>query len=414
MQPATPAGGHAQWSLGYEIIAVLLLAIGFGLVGLDRAIIYPLFPVIAKDLGLNYSELGLISGVLSFTWGLAALFTGHLSDRIGRKKVLIPTVILFSLLVGSSGIAGGIISLLFIRALMGFAEGAYLPASVVATIEASKPSRVGLNVGLMQMATPLIGMGFGPIMAIALLKVVPSWHWIFVIVAVPGLILAVIMAKVLRHDTPHPLTASDKVPLTTILKQGNVIGCSLLMIFLISALTIMGAFMANYMTDHLKLTLPQMGAVLSGLGFGSCVGVVVAPALTDRLGFKPVLVGAMLLDIVGVWLLMNAGPEPLKLFLLLSLIMGLIAGAMAINFGPLVNSSVPPAFAATATGIVIGVGEIVGGLFPPVLAGAFARKSGIEVVPLFVAGSVVLCILVILFGIKSQKKIQAASGGALP
>jgi MFS family permease len=287
---------------------------------------------------------------------------------------------------------------------MGFAEGAYLPASVVATMEASKPSRVGLNIGLMQMATPLIGLGFGPIMAIALLNVVPSWRWIFVIIAVPGFILVAFMAKVLRHD--HPVASASPEPqasIGTVLTQHNVIACSVLMIFLISGLNIMGTFMPNYMTDHLKLSLPQMGTVFSGLGFGACVGVVVAPALTDRLGFKPIMIGAMLLDLGCVWLLMNTGAEPLKLFLLLSLIMGMFNGIIVVTFGPLVKMSVPPAMVATATGIVIGVGEIVGGLLAPVLAGAVAHKSGIQVVPWFVGGAVIFCLLVALFGIKSPR-----------
>jgi len=44
----------------YEVKAVGLLALGFGMVGLDRFIINPLFPAMQKELGLNYQELGLI------------------------------------------------------------------------------------------------------------------------------------------------------------------------------------------------------------------------------------------------------------------------------------------------------------------------------------------------------------------
>ena len=407
MKQTPPSNDHTHWDTSYEIKAVILLTLGFGLVGVDRTIIMPLFPVISKDLGLNYSDMGLISGVLSLTWGLAAIFTGHLSDRVGRKKVLIPTVIIFSLLVGCSGFAGGIISLLIIRGLMGFAEGAYLPASVVSTMEASKPSRIGLNIGLMQMATPFFGLGVGPIIAIALLNVV-SWHWIFFIIAIPGLILVAFMAKVLRHDHPVAGVTEPQASVGTVLKQPNVMASALLMVFLVSGLAIMGAFMPNYMTDHLRLSLPQMSRVLSGLGFGAAVGVIVAPALTDRIGFKPVIIGAMALCLAGVWLLMNSGPEPLKLFFLLSLIMGMINGIMVVIFGPLVKRSVPPVMVATATGIVIGVGEIVGGLVAPVLAGAVARKSGIEVVPFFVAGSVIVCILIAVFGIKAKNNIQVA------
>ena len=146
--PASPS----QWNRPYEFKAVALLSTGFGLVGLDRFIINPLFPVMSKDLGLNYQDLGLISAVLALSWGISSIWTGRLSDRIGRKRVLVPAVVLFSLLVATSGLATGLISLLVIRALKGMAEGAYVPASIVATVEASKPTRIGLNVGLQQMA----------------------------------------------------------------------------------------------------------------------------------------------------------------------------------------------------------------------------------------------------------------------
>ncbi|MBV8589756.1 MAG: MFS transporter, partial [Acetobacteraceae bacterium] len=112
--------------------------------GLDRFIINPLFPVMQKDLGLSYQDLGLISAVMALTWGLSALFTGQLSDRIGRKKVIVPAVLIFSVLVGITGLGTGLGSLILIRGLMGLPEGAYVPASIVVTIEASKPSRIGL------------------------------------------------------------------------------------------------------------------------------------------------------------------------------------------------------------------------------------------------------------------------------
>ena len=67
----------------YELKAILLLSLGFGMVGVDRYIIYPLFPLISKDLGLNYNHLGMISAVLALTWGIAAIFAGRWSDRYG-------------------------------------------------------------------------------------------------------------------------------------------------------------------------------------------------------------------------------------------------------------------------------------------------------------------------------------------
>jgi hypothetical protein len=67
-QPSTTTTGHSagagQWDTAYEWKAVALLGLGFGLVGLDRWIIAPLFPFIAADLGLPEGEIG-VGGRLS-------------------------------------------------------------------------------------------------------------------------------------------------------------------------------------------------------------------------------------------------------------------------------------------------------------------------------------------------------------
>ena len=59
--------------------------LGFGLVGIDRYLITPLFPIIANDLHLGYGDIGTIAGALAIAWSIAALLMGNLSDRIGRR-----------------------------------------------------------------------------------------------------------------------------------------------------------------------------------------------------------------------------------------------------------------------------------------------------------------------------------------
>ena len=89
----------------YEWKIVALLALGFGLVGVDRFMIMPLFPVMMRDLKLDYQDLGHITAALSVAWGVSALLTGNLSDRFGHRKVVIPAMLAFSLLACASGLA---------------------------------------------------------------------------------------------------------------------------------------------------------------------------------------------------------------------------------------------------------------------------------------------------------------------
>jgi MFS family permease len=358
----------AEWNRSYEIKAVALLAAGFGVVGLDRFIINPLFPIMQKELGLSYQDLGSISAVLALTWGAASIFSGQISDRLGHKPVIVVSAIAFSVLVAFTGLAGGMASLIALRAMMGLAEGAYVPASITATVEASKSSRVGLNVGLQQMAAPLLGLGFGPLIAVGLLKVLPSWHYVFSVVAIPGLIIALLMARVIRHDPPHSVenhTTEKTVGFLHALGNRNVIFNIIGMCLYLATLIVLSAFMPSYLTDHLKLDIDSMGMVLAGQGLGSFVGMVAIPAISDRLGRKPVMIVSLAIEFVALFALMGIGASPVLLFVALFVATFMNAGVVAITVGPLTNASVPPAIAATATGLVVGVGEIFGGALAP-------------------------------------------------
>ena len=397
---------EGNWDRSYELKAVSLLAIGFGLVGLDRFIIAPLFPLIAEDLGLGYQDLGLVSGALALTWGLASLFLGNLADRIGYRRVLVTTTIVFSALVAVSGLATGLVTLLLIRALMGFAEGGFVPASIVATIDASKPSRIGLTVGIQQMAAPLIGLGLGPLIAIGLLRVVPGWEWVFAVIAIPGFVVAWLMARTIRQqasaraESVEAEAAPGAPTFGDALKYRNVIFATLGMLCFLASLHTLSALMPNYLTDHIGLSIEEMGVVFSGLGLGGVVGMIVIPGLSDRIGRKRVMAVSMAVAALALTGIIFAGVGPLGLALLLVVVSAMISGAVVINIGPLMRESVPPAVTATATGIVAGLGEIFGGAVTPALAGAIADAQGIHTVPYVSLTAAVLGVFVVVFGIK--------------
>ena len=252
-----------KWDTSYEWKAVTLLGLGFGLVGLDRWIIAPLFPFMMKDLNLGYQDLGNLIGILGLCWGVFAIVMGGVSDRIGRRKVLIPAILLFSLLSGLSGLAIGLGSLIMIRAIMGLTEGSYCPTSFAATNEASAPKRRGFNQGIQQCTFALFGLGFGPIIATQLMAVVPSWRWVFIIVAIPGFILGTLMYFVLR-DAVTQKTSSKSTESTgrwvEIFRSRNIV---LSMAALLCAMT--GVFVLSAMVAQLPGGLFAPDARADGL-----------------------------------------------------------------------------------------------------------------------------------------------------
>jgi MFS family permease len=395
----------------YEFTVVALLSAGLGLVGLDRFIFNPLFPLIAKDLHLNYHGLGLISATLALCWGLASLFSGRFADVVGCKRVLVPATIAFSVLAGFSGLAGGLASLMLIRGLMGFAEGAYLPASIVATVAASKPTRIGLNIGRQQMAQPLVGLALGPLIAVILLKFI-SWRWIFGLVAIPGMLLAIAFARVLKPDKSMVIQASPRTERSAFqaLKYRNVLFNTLGMFCWLSCLVILSAFMPNYLTDQLGLPLEAMGFVLTGIGVGSFLGMVALPALSDRIGRRRMILTALAFELVGLMIFPHIGAEPFKLFVALLAITFLNAGIVAITVGPLTSESVPRHVAGAATGIVVGLGEIFGGAMAPALAGVIAQRYGIAHILQIATAAIVLGFLFVALGIKEPVRLPGHNG----
>ncbi len=166
---------------------------------------------------------------------------------------------------------------------------------------------------------------------------------------------------------------------------------------------VLSAFMPSYLTDHLKLGLDQMALVLSGMGLGSCIGMVVVPALSDRFGCKSIMIGALALELAALWMLPQLGAEAWRLFATLFVVGFMNAGLIAITVGPLTSRGVPARLATTATGIVIGCGEVVGGAIAPALAGGLAQRLGITIVLDIALWAIAVGLTIVVLGVRVSR-----------
>lgn len=422
--PSRPRLNTPEARRRYERNAVILLALGFGLVGLDRWIIAPLFPAMMVDLDLDYADLGNIIGILGLTWGVSALFMGRLSDRFGRRRIMVPGIILFSLCSVFTGLAGGLMSLLIVRAMMGVTEGAFSPTAVAATAEASAPKRRGLNMGIQQSTFALFGIGLGPIIATQLLVVLPSWHWVFALLVVPGLVLAFLMWRTirepeeLREDLPaepapstpplHGEGEAERHRWIDVFRYRNIIFATLALCGAMTCIFVMSSMVPSYLTDFHHMSLQDMGLATSGIGFGAFAGQLLIPGLSDKIGRKPAAVLALVFGLVMMGLLIAQGPGTLTIFLLLFAVAMGVNGTLALVAATVSVESVPPALMATAAGAVMGIGEIFGGGVAPVVAGQLATAYGIQA-PLYLAmGGIVLAILMVFFLVETAPRKRTA------
>lgn len=414
---STAAGATpARWDVSYEWKAVALLALAFGTVGLDRMVLAPLFPFMMKDLKLNYQDLGNIVGILGVFWGLSAFLMGGLSDRLGRKRVLVPCIVAFSLLSWLSGVASGLVSLLVIRSVMGLAEGAVASTGVAVCTEASHPKRRGINQGIFQCVFALLGSALAPIIATQMLTFT-TWRNVFLIAGVPGVIVALGIALVIREPATIGKPKAGDAPRASIKAVFGHRNVPLGMITLVCAMTgvfVMGAMMPTYLVDYLKLTPTQMGFVASAIGFGGFLGQFGLPAVSDLIGRKMAVIGAFVLAAIFLWAFAHTGAS--NLTLLFALLLGAALfnfGALAVIAGPLAAEAAPVGQIALVAGMVIGAGEIFGGGVAPSIAGTIAQTYGLQYILYFALSGQVLGLLLSVFLKETSPRKTSAAEAAV-
>src|SRR5437867_6841015 len=106
-----------QWNVALILFGVLFLGVS------DTQLVAPLLPLIAEDLGTTPGQAGIIVTTYSLAAAAFALFVGPLSDRVGRKKILISGLALFSLTSFFTYHVSSFSALVILRTMTGLAAG---------------------------------------------------------------------------------------------------------------------------------------------------------------------------------------------------------------------------------------------------------------------------------------------------
>ncbi|MES2624493.1 MAG: MFS transporter [Pseudomonadota bacterium] len=397
-----PNDQYKNWDTDYEWKIILLLSLAFGLVGLDRFILPTLFAPMAAELGLTIEDLGNAVGILAVAWGVSAFAMGFLSDRLGRRKVLIPAVIIFSLMSAFTGMVNSLLALLVIRALMGVAEGPVASTGVAVAVEASHPKRRGLNNGIFQCMISFFGLAIGPIIATQLLQIT-TWRNVFMLVGIPGLVIAAAMFFVVREPVARMMAGSttQRAPrpsFADLFKHRNVALAMLTLMCAMGGIFVLAAMMPDYLLGFLQLSTTDMGFVFSAIGFGGCIGQFALPAISDLIGRKLATLVSYIMAAIFLYLFtLNGADSLVVLFVLLFFASMFNFAALAILAGPVAAEAAPVGMVASVAGLVIGAGEVFGGGVAPVIAGRIAGSSGIQHVFTFAIASLILGFIIALF-----------------
>ena len=275
----------------YENTLVAILFFTWGTVFLDRMSQMYLAPYFAPEFHLSHEQVGSLASVLAVTWAASTFFFGALSDRIGRKPVLVPAVFAFSLLSWMSGMAHSYHELLWIRALMGIAEGPTWSIMTALIEESSPPTRRGRNIGLVVSAAALVGLAAAPVLTT---QVAARWGWrsAFLVAGIPGLLMGSLIWKLVREPAADGATSHRKPKLIeylAILRYRNIWLCCLGAAGFMSWLFALNVFAPLYITEVAHESPTTAGFLLGASGLGSFFLGFLLPSLSDRIGRKPVL-----------------------------------------------------------------------------------------------------------------------------
>ncbi len=387
--------------LWYENVLVVLLAIAAGLVFLDRLGIVYVFRQIQQELHLDHAELGLLMGVTSLTWALSSITVSFFSDSWGIRPKLIIIVCLvgFSCATGLIAITETYGGLLVIRAVAGMFFGPAIPLMLAVAAKSSSPHRLGANVGAVGAGMVLLGNAVSPGLVTVLAQKF-GWHLAFLYLALPGLLLAAILAFVIRQGVSSAAdkSAANSVGLTdmlALLLNRNLALAVVGGLALISFLITFPSFSPLFLGQDRTLSVTTRTALLTLLGLSSGVGNFFIPMLSDRFRRKScALVASLCIILLPLTLALLRGHHALTpLVLVVQFIAG---GAMPIVVFVIPGESVPRRVAATAFALPLAIGELVGGSTTPGIAGLLSDHYGLMSVMWFCSGLGVICLLSVL------------------
>jgi len=395
----------------YESSLVAILFVAWGTVFLDRMAQLYLAPYIAPEFHLGNEQVGMLASVLAITWALSTLLFGALSDRVGRRPILVPAVFAFSLLSWLSGAVHSYHQLLFVRALMGIAEGPTWSIMTALVEESSPPERRGRNIGIVVSAAALVGLAATPILTTQIAAHF-GWRWAFFVAGVPGLVTGLLIWRFVKEPEikeghefhGHKIQPRDYL---SVLRYRNMWLCCIGATGFIGWLFLNNVFAPMYITEVAQQRATTAGFLLGASGLGSFFLGFLLPSLSDRWGRKPVLL-LMAAMCAVVPLALCYGPLYAHPWLLATIIFLTNAGqgiaSLVMVLVP--TESVPPQFAATSIGLATLTGEIFGATAAPVIGGAFAQTHGLAAPMFMSAGGAVVIFLSAIF-LKESSKLKS-------
>lgn len=412
-------GGSRMSGLQWTILGLLFLSTVVNYV--DRQTTSVLKTTLCDALQLTNSDYGSITSAFMFSYAIAGLVMGIWVDRVGVRWGLGMAVLAWSLLAMGHAAAQGVWSLIVLRVLMAFGEGANWPAGGKAIARWLPPDRSALAMGIFDGGSALGAVVAPPL--ISVLAIHTGWRGAFIGTGLLGIVWLAAWFWVYYDPTRHPRLSPDEraayasrqrsesskrtgfwIATGFLLRQRAMWGLIVVRLLATPVWWFYVFWLPAYLTDYLKFGLKELGLFGWIPYLTTDVGKVVGGIVSDRMlrmGISPSVARKSVMFSGAVCMsagaLIPAFPTPATTLLLASIVT-LGWGFWSCNTLALHSDSFPSHLMGTAIGLTGMLAAMTSGVSSKIV-GVMVDKYGYTS-PFVAAGFLpLLAFLVLVFGV---------------
>jgi len=387
---------------------VWLISAGHSLTHWYPATFYVLLPLIGKELGLSYTQIGFLMSAQHIAGAISNLPGGMVVDAIGKKGYLMAASLFWvGVPYALMSLTHSMWMLVVCLMLVGIGNNLWHPAAIP-TLAHRYPQRKGLVLSFHGMGGN-IGEALAPLAAGTLLAWF-SWRTVVVINVIPGLVMAILIVVLVgalstartRDDGEVNAGAGDsKWDMRQYLRDlGGLLRDRTLMLICISAgfrtLTQVGllVFLPVYLAYEQGYSPLAVGVCMTVMQVAGLIAGPIGGHLSDTMGRKKVIMSSMLLSGVTIIGMVLAGQS--FAFIIFVALIGFFMYAMRPVMQAWAVENTPRRLAGTGVGLQFTI-LAIGGSIAPAMFGMIADAWNIYAAFYFLAGTIILANVLVVF-----------------
>lgn len=321
---------------------------------------------ITKEFHLTPTQGGMIISSFFLAYAIMQLIGGWLTDKYGSKKIILISLLVWSIFTIFTGFAWSFVSLIIIRFLFGLGEGSFPTASSVALAENFPKEERGRAKGILSASTQ-IGAIIAVLLAALLIKNV-GWNNMFMIFGVLGFIFLLLLWKFIPDRIQqNKTTTKQKVSYVQVLK--NPAAWMLMLIYFGMSMENWGlsSWLPSYWVNVRKLELVKTGFISMVPVACSIIAIMISSWLVDKVAAgkeKYIIITGAVISAIALFFVMSASTVPMALtFLCIAYFgMGFVSVVLALPLKYFPQQSM-----GSAVGIMYFGGQMAGTIAPTLI-----------------------------------------------